>query len=136
MAGIGAWRADMAQRALVTHSPGFPVLFDLPEEHQIGMGQSIKFALPEYRAGITAAIQRCLDQGSPEIGQAEIETARGRRLWIEYRFLPATPDKAGTVFTGVMQDITQRKADRDRDTTSTAAIWSFWSPSAPVNSPP
>ncbi|MBP6852739.1 MAG: PAS domain S-box protein, partial [Rhodoferax sp.] len=109
MAGIGAWRVDMAS-GVVMHSPGFPVLFDLPEEHRVGMGESIGYVLPDYRAGITAAAQRCLDQGSPEIGQAEIETARGRRLWIEYRFLPAIPGQAGTVFTGVMQDITQRKA--------------------------
>ena len=112
MAGIGAWHVDMETRR-VTCSAGFLALLDLPEDHQIAYGQAVNMVLPEHRDAVKATLQRCVDEGIPQAGEAKFQTAAGRQKWVEYRVVPQTPGQAGTTFTGVMQDITLRKANED-----------------------
>jgi len=109
MAGIGAWHADMAT-PVFTHSAGTLALMDLPDDHKIGFEEAMSFIVREYRRSIATQIDQCLAEGVPRMGEFRAITAKGQEKWLEYRMFPASPGQAGTAFTGVLQDITQRKA--------------------------
>ena len=109
MAGIGAWHADLESRT-ATHSSGFLALLDLPEEHRLPFGGAMAYVLPEYRAELETRLRRCTGEGVAEHGELQILSAAGRTKWLEYRAVPLTLGVPGRAFTGVMQDITLRKA--------------------------
>ena len=109
LAGIGAWHANLATRT-VTHSAGFKDLIGLPESYPLVYGEALEYVLPDYRPAFEAQLQRCMDEGIPQKGELKARTADGQEKWVEYRVVPETPGQAGHAFTGVMQDISQRKA--------------------------
>ena len=108
MAGIGAWNIDFATRT-VTCSAGFLALLDLPQDHLLQYRDATDFVLPAHREAVQATLRRCVEEGTPQMGELQGVTAKGLEKWLEYRVLPQTPGRPGTALTGVVQDITQRK---------------------------
>ena len=108
LAGTGAWHGDLST-GHVDFTPGLASLLGLGPGDQLGIDKAVELAT----GGMSAAqgrswLQRHIEQGKPLQGEFRTRAADGRPQWVEYRAVPA-PD-SGLAFTGVMQDISARKA--------------------------
>ena len=105
-AKLGGWRLELAPEQVVW-SDETCAIHNRPRSYQPTLAEALEYYLPEYRATVSAAIEQTLDTGAPFEFEAELTTARGRRIWGR-SFGEAVRNHAGDVIglQGAFQDIT------------------------------
>ncbi|MFW2355278.1 PAS domain-containing hybrid sensor histidine kinase/response regulator [Hydrogenophaga sp.] len=108
-ARLGGWSFDVGLQQL-TWSDETCGIHDLPPGHQPTLAEGIAFYAPEYRDMITATVDQCLTQGTAFDFEAELITARQRRIWVRV-IGEAVRDTGNAVtgFQGALQDITTQR---------------------------
>ncbi|MHB0987252.1 MAG: PAS domain S-box protein [Bellilinea sp.] len=71
--------------------------------------EAINFYAPEARPVISAAIQACIESGTPWDLELELITAKGNRIWVHTQGNAERRDSKITRIYGAFQDITERK---------------------------
>ncbi|MDP1825490.1 MAG: ATP-binding protein [Archangium sp.] len=110
-ARLGGWRLNAKTRAL-TWSEEVLELYELPEgASPPALQQGLDFYAPGSRELVSEAVRNCLEHGTPFDLEAELVTARGRKLWVRaIGNAERGADQAVTHVHGSLQDITPRKA--------------------------
>jgi PAS domain S-box-containing protein len=108
-AKVGGWTFDVAQRRL-HWSDMVASLHDEPAGYSPSMEQGLAAFVPEHRAAVQEAVQRCTASGTPYDLEAEKVSATGRRFWVR-TIGEAVRDAGGRIvrIQGALQDITERK---------------------------
>ncbi len=108
-AKVGGWTFDVAQRRL-NWSDMVASLHDEPAGYSPSMELGLAAFVPEHRAAVREAVERCAESGTPYDMEAEKISATGRRFWVR-SIGEAVPDAEGRIvrIQGAMQDITERK---------------------------
>ncbi|MGS5087888.1 PAS domain S-box protein [Hydrogenophaga sp. A37] len=109
VAKVGGWRMDMVNHHLYW-SDIVASLHDEPAGYSPSLEEGIASFVPEYRAGVREAVERCARFGVPYDVEAEKISATGRRFWVR-TMGEAVRDDAGRIvyIQGALQDITERK---------------------------
>ncbi|QCB47911.1 PAS domain-containing protein [Hydrogenophaga sp. PAMC20947] len=109
MAKVGGWRRDMSNGHLYW-SDIVASLHDAPAGYSPSLDEGIASFVPEHRAVVRKAVERCGKFGIPYDLEVEKISATGRRFWVR-TMGEAVRDAAGRiVYTqGALQDITERK---------------------------
>jgi PAS domain S-box-containing protein len=113
IARIGGWSLDLAARR-VTWSDEICAIHEEPIGHQPMLEDGLSYYLPEYRQPVTNMVRACATDGTPFDFEAELLTARGRRIWVR-SIGEAVRDPQGRIVgvQGAFQDITDRKRIED-----------------------
>jgi len=108
-AKVGGWTFDLAQRRL-NWSDMVATLHDEPVGYSPSMELGLAAFVPEHRAAVSDAVERCIASGTPYDIEAEKVSARGRRFWVR-TIGEAVRDAEGRIvrIQGALQDITERK---------------------------
>ncbi|MFC7736973.1 PAS domain S-box protein [Roseomonas sp. GCM10028921] len=109
-ARLGGWEMSLATGRIAWAEEACAVL-DLPPGHVSGLREALSFALPEWRAGLRAALKGCVRNGTGFASEVEIVAARGWRKWVRI-VGEAERDGAGRVcgVAGAIQNVSERKA--------------------------
>jgi PAS domain-containing protein len=107
---IGAWSADMAART-IAWSDEICALLEVPSGYAPSFEEAIAFYHPSCRETILKASLACEAEGKPFDLEAELVTARGRRIFVR-TIAETVADDTGRVTRvhGAVQDLTERKA--------------------------
>ncbi|NKC33156.1 PAS domain S-box protein [Falsiroseomonas selenitidurans] len=110
---IGGWRYDIATSRL-EWSGETARIHDEPEGTQPTLDQAITYFIPEHREGLRAQFRACATEGCPFDETLQIETAKGRLLWVHVLGEPMR-NEAGEIVAaeGAFQDVTDLMAVRD-----------------------
>ncbi|MCE9660777.1 MAG: PAS domain-containing protein [Burkholderiales bacterium] len=108
-AKVGGWTFDVAQRRLVW-SDLVASLHEEPAGYSPPMELGLDAFVPEHRAAVRDAVERCIELGTPYDMEAEKKSALGRRFWVR-TIGEAVRDGEGRIvrIQGALQDITERK---------------------------
>ncbi len=106
---MGAWSVVLPS-GRVEWSEELRAILDLPPGPAPGVEEGLGFYTPEYRAHVTAAFSACVRDGVSFDLEAQVETPRGRRLWVRV-IGEAVRDAGGAVVRaqGAFQNISERK---------------------------
>ncbi len=106
---LGAWAWDVGA-ATLAWSEEACAIFEVKPGFSPTPKQAMRFIAPEYRDNIRATLKACLRGGSPFDVEAEIFTAKRRRVWVRF-ICEAEWDAQGRVrrLQGAMQDISESK---------------------------
>jgi PAS domain S-box-containing protein len=113
---IGAWAVDLAQD-LVLWSDEVCAIHEVPAGTMPSFEQAVAYYPPEWAGIVGAAATACARQGTPFDLEAEIITARGRRIWVRV-IGEAVAGDSGDIrrIQGAFQDLSERKqAEQARD---------------------
>lgn len=109
--GVGAWEFD--PRSMALHwTPQTYAIHEVPPGFQPTLENGIGFYAPEYRETITTCVQACLSDGTPFDQQLQIDTAKGRRLWVRAIGRPIYDGSEVVKLVGAFQDITKIRAEQ------------------------
>lgn len=111
---IGGWRYD----AIASHlewSDETARMHDEPEGFSPTLDQGISYYIPEHRERIRAQFELCATEGRPFDDTFQIETAKGRRVWV-HTLGEAIRDESGQIVAveGAFQDITKLIAEQEK----------------------
>jgi PAS domain S-box-containing protein len=115
VAQMGAWTVELSTRK-VTWSEEVYEIHELPEGSPVAFEAAIDSYTPEYRSTIESAFRACAEQGIPYDLEAQIITAKGRRVWVK-TMGEAVRDEQGNIVRvqGAFQDISHRKEAEARE---------------------
>jgi PAS domain S-box-containing protein len=109
---MGAWVLEYPSMAL-TWSAGMRGIHEVPPDYVPSLADDLEFYLPEYRDTVRAAVERCGETGTPFDLEAQILTAKGRRVWVraigERVRSGSGVGGVSTRLQGAFQDISDRK---------------------------
>ncbi|MBA3395065.1 MAG: PAS domain S-box protein, partial [Deltaproteobacteria bacterium] len=115
---FGAWSVALPGLQL-TWSRETRELHEVDDDYVPTVDTAVAFYVPEDRARIAAAIERCVSDGTPFDLELEITTARGRRRAVQAIGEPLRQGAVIVAVQGAFQDITERQAaERARKATS------------------
>ncbi|MCW5625204.1 MAG: PAS domain S-box protein, partial [Burkholderiales bacterium] len=108
-ARLGGWTIDVATRK-TTWSDEVCAIHDLPAGYEPQLDEAIQFYPPEYREQVTRVVETCAKDGTPFDFELEMNTAKGRRIWVR-AIGDAVRDSTGRIVSlqGAFQDISDRK---------------------------
>jgi hypothetical protein len=106
---LGAWAWDVGQER-VHWSPEVCAIHGVKAGFAPTAAESVAFFAPEYRREMLATIRACVHDGTPYDVQAQVVTAKGRRIWVRV-IAEAEWDARGKVrrVQGACQDISESK---------------------------
>lgn len=109
-ARLGGWSFDNRSQELLWSDETCEI-HEVPAGYNPTLGEGVAFYLPEYRPMIAATVQRCLSDGIPFDFEAELVTARQKRIWVR-AIGEAIFDSQKEIigFQGAFQDITLQRA--------------------------
>ncbi|MGV8122298.1 MAG: PAS domain S-box protein [Candidatus Xenobiia bacterium LiM19] len=111
--GIGGWEWDIDTQNMFWTEETYRIHDWDPGEIEAGASEhiasSVECYAPEYRQVITAAFQRCAQEGEPYDLEFPFTTRKGRGLWIRTTAKPVLDNKRITRVIGTIEDITERK---------------------------
>ncbi|ODT63281.1 hypothetical protein ABS71_14490 [bacterium SCN 62-11] len=109
MARVAGWEVDLRAGRLIWSEELYR-LHELPPGDSITLEKGLTFYLPEYREMVVKAGDDCVAGTAPLDFEAELITARGRRMWVHV-VGEAVSDSQGEVIgmRGAMQDVSNRK---------------------------
>ncbi len=110
-ARLGGWSFDVASQQLLWSDETCEIQ-DLPAGHRPTLDEGIGYYAPEHRDMVAATVSKCLSEGTSFDFEAELVTARDRRIWVRV-IGEAVRDTSGTIsgFQGALQDITIQRAN-------------------------
>jgi len=114
LARLGSWHASLQD----THVSWCDVTADIhdePDGFSPTLDQAISYYIPEHRDRIRAKFEACAKEGRPYNETVQIETAKGRRVWVRTLGEPIR-DESGAIIAveGAFQDITDLIAVQDK----------------------
>ena len=111
---LGGWAWDVAQ-PYVTWSEEVCAIHEVRQTFQPTPQQAIAFFAPEYRDAMRKVIRACVRDGTPFDVEAQIITAKGRRLWTRV-IAEGEWDALGRVrrIQGACQDISESRDAAER----------------------
>ena len=106
---LGAWVYEVGKQR-VTWSEEVCAIHEVKQGFAPTLEQAVDFYAAEYRATMRAIFSACLKDGSPFDVEAQVTTAKGRRVWLR-AIGEAQWDERGRVvrLQGACQDITESK---------------------------
>ncbi len=109
-ARLGGWSFDVGSQQLAWSDETCEIQ-DLPPGHQPTLEEGIAAYTAEYRDMVATTVSHCLSEGKAFDFEAELITARQRRIWVRV-IGEAVRDAKGTIvgFQGALQDITTQRA--------------------------
>ena len=107
IAKLGGWRVDLNPER-VSWSPEIAALLDEPPDIVPTVQKALDYYLPESRARLEAAFRACIADGTAYDEVLQLDTARGRRLWVRATGT-AERDRDGRIHAvqGAFQDISE-----------------------------
>ncbi len=110
LARLGAWLI-MVSDGRLTWSDELYALHEVEPDFVLTLESTLAFYTPEHRERLRKAVEGCLRTGEPYDLEAELVTAKGRRLWVRTNG-KAERDPSGKIRSvhGAFQDITERKS--------------------------
>lgn len=109
IARMGGWVLKCDSRRLYW-SEQVHAVHEVPVGETPDLKDAIAFYAPEYRGVIGEAVEACIDRGTPFDIEAELITAKDRRIWVRV-IGQAERGEAGAIVrvSGALQDISERK---------------------------
>lgn len=109
VARIGGWMVDLASES-VHWSDEVCALHDVPMGTTQRLHDAIDYYVPEYRPIIRRLFSDCATSGTPYDVELELESAKGRRMWVR-AIGEAVRSDDGTIVAvqGAFQDISRSK---------------------------
>jgi PAS domain S-box-containing protein len=106
---LGAWAWEVGQER-VHWSPEVCAIHDVKAGFAPTVQELFAFYAPEYRRTMCTTIRACANDGTPYDVEAQVVTAKGRRIWVRI-IAEAEWDAQGKVrrLQGACQDITESK---------------------------
>jgi signal transduction histidine kinase/CheY-like chemotaxis protein len=113
-ARLGGWRVEYPERR-VSWSDELCAIHDIPPGTPMSLEKALTFYPPASREPIRECVVVCARDGIPFDREAQLITAKGRRIWVRIIGL-AERDAAGTIthIHGAFQDITERRTLEDQ----------------------
>ena len=105
---LGTWELDIATGATVWSDVVYAI-HEVTEDFEHNKSKGLAFYHPESRPAIIAAIQACIQSGTPFDLVCRLITAKGNHIWVR-----STGRKLGEKLVGSFQDITAIKSDEIR----------------------
>jgi len=113
LAKIGGWEWDVMRQTMTWTNETYRIHGFLSDEFEAGSPEHIKRSLacydPEDRPVIQAAFQRCVQEGQPYDLVFPLNTADGRRIWIQTMAQPVLEGNRPIKVVGNLIDITERR---------------------------
>lgn len=112
-ARIGGWSVDFPGNR-ITWSDPVCAIFEVGPGTTPNLDQTLDFFTPEWRGRVLGAFENCLSEGLAFDEEAEIITARGRRIWVRV-IGEGVRDGEGAItrIQGALQDITEKRQAND-----------------------
>ena len=108
LANVGGWALDLETDALSWTEEVYRI-HELPLGTEPDVEDAINYYAPEAQPKLEAALERCIEDGTPFDLEVPFITAEGNRLWVrttgERQLEAGQPAKVS----GTIQDITERK---------------------------
>ncbi|MBI4468468.1 MAG: PAS domain S-box protein [Acidobacteria bacterium] len=108
MAGVGGWELDLATQS-VTWTQEVYRIHEVDPATRVNLADAINFYAPEARPVIAAAVQACIDSGTPWDLELPLITAQGRHIWVRAQGTAEIQGGRAVRLYGAFQDITDRK---------------------------
>jgi PAS domain S-box-containing protein len=109
VARLGAWAVELPKQR-VTLSDETCAIYEIPPGFALTVQEAINFYTPEFRESAQAAFETCVRIGTQFDFEAEMITAKGRRIWVRASG-EAERDGKNCVkrIHGALQEISERK---------------------------
>jgi diguanylate cyclase (GGDEF)-like protein/PAS domain S-box-containing protein len=108
MAKVGGWTLDLAS-GQATWTDQVYRIHDLDPAHRPDLSTALRFYTASSRPLITAAVERCIQDGTPWDLELEIISEKGRHVWVRVQGEPIYDDSRIVRLGGAFQDVTERK---------------------------
>ena len=109
MAKVGGWEFDLATQSLLWTDEVYRI-HEVGEDFQPTVATAIDFYTPESKPVIIEALRKAVEEGESFDLELQINTARGRRLWVHAMGNVVTQDGQIVGVCGSFQDINEQKA--------------------------
>jgi PAS domain S-box-containing protein len=111
---IGAWAVNLPELRL-TWSDEVYAIHEHPAGSPPTVEEAVSYYAPEFRELITRNFDACVCEGTPFDMESQIETARGRRVWVR-SLGEAVRDQEGNIIgvQGALQDISGQKETEEK----------------------
>lgn len=108
MARLGAWQVDLETKR-VTWTDEIRAVCELSPDVQPTYEDGVSYYVPEHRDEVTRQMDACAREGHPIDFEAQLITAKGRRIWVR-AMGNAVRDNTGRIvrLQGSLQDISER----------------------------
>lgn len=109
LAHLGGWELQLPSREIIW-TDSVREIYEAEPDYTPTLEARLSLFLPKYRNAASEALRRCIEEAVPWDLEVEIETFKGRRLWLRSIGEPVL-NGAGEVvrIQGATQDITARK---------------------------
>jgi len=109
MARLGAWQVDLETKR-VTWTDEIRAVCELSPDVQPTYEDGVSYYVPEHRDEVTRQMDACAREGHPIDFEAQLITAKGRRIWVR-AMGNAFRDDTGRIvrLQGSLQDISERR---------------------------
>ncbi len=108
MAKVGGWTLELANGQAAWTDEVYRI-HDLGPAHSPDLSTSLKFYTEASRPVITAAVERCIRDGTPWDLELEMISDKGRHVWVRAQGEPIYEEGRIVRLGGAFQDITDRK---------------------------
>ena len=113
LARLGSWSVDL-RGPCVTWCEETAAIHDEPEGFSPTLDEGLRYYIPEHRELIRARVEACATKGLPFDDTLQIETAKGRRVWVRAIGEPIRNESGEIVAVeGAFQDLSDLIAIRD-----------------------
>lgn len=122
LARLGSWRVDLGEKH-VMWCEETAVIHDEPEGTSPTLDQAIGYYIPEHRDRIRAQFEACAKEGRSFDETLQIETAKGRLVWVRALGEPIRDERGKIVAVeGAFQDITDLISVQDEASKQSARL--------------
>lgn len=108
IAKIGGWEIHLDTQTLNWTEEVYRI-HEVDPATQPNVAEAINFYAPEARPVITAAVQDCIESGTPYDLELQLITATGRHIWVRAQGAAERSNGKINRIYGAFQDITERK---------------------------
>ena len=108
MANIGAWELDLRSMQPFWSKQTFRI-HEVDPPAAPTLDQAIDFYAPQARPTIRAAVQACIDNGTPWDLELPMVTASGRAIWVRVQGSAVLQEGRVAKLRGALHDVTERR---------------------------
>ena len=108
MANIGAWELDLRSMQPFWSKQTFRI-HEVDPPAAPTLERAIDFYAPQARPAIRAAVQACIDNGTPWDLELPMVTASGRAIWVRVQGSAVLEDGRVAKLRGTLHDVTERR---------------------------
>ncbi len=112
LARIGGWEYDVREGRL-TCTEMVREIHEVEPDYELPLAAVLRFYGPEWRSVIEPAFSHAVATGQPYDLELQLNTARGRRVWVRVIGRPSVEEGEVVRVTGILQDIDARKRNEE-----------------------